>query len=412
MSIHYRRDTCRLCESKKVEKVVPLEPIPIADNFVTEAELNVKQDLYPTDIYLCLECGHVQLLDVIDPTVLFRNTLYVTSSSLGLVDHFRRYAQQIKEQFTFSGTPQVIEIGSNEGVLLRAFKDLGFKVLGVDAAQKQAKAATAAGLETLAEFFTLDLARRIRKERGPAAILAANNVFAHNDDLATMANGAEHLLQDDGVFVFEVGYLVDFVEGKLFDTVYHEHLGYHSVKPLAIFLERHGLELISVTRIPTKAGSIRGVAQRRGGPRKKDASVAEILALEKKMGLDRPETFKALAAGLEKTREDLRVLMARLSKEGKRVVGYGASPGCTTMLYYFGLQKSLAYIVDDNPIKHGRFSPAAHIPVMASDKLMKDRPDYVFVLAWIYAKPILARHAGFSGQGGKFIVPLPELVVV
>ena len=409
---HHKRDTCRLCDSKKVELVFPLNPTPSADQYLAAEQLNRVQEIYPLDLYLCLACGHAQLLDVVDQTVLFRDYLYVTSSSLGLVEHYRGYADTVLERFKFDHAPTVMEVGSNDGSLLKFFKAKGCAVLGVDPARRIAQKATEEGVETLPEFFNFELAQKIRRERGAASIVAANNVFAHNDDLSGMAKGIRHLLRDDGVFVFELPYLGDLVEKKLFDTIYHEHLGYQSVKPLGIFLERHGMELIRVDRIGTKAGSIRSFAQSKGGPRKRDASVDSILDYENRLKLDQPETYRALAAEMERVRAELMGVVQKLKKEGKKIAGYGASPASTTLIYYFGLQNAMDYLVDDNKIKQGRFSPGCRLPIHPSTYLIKDKPDYVVALAWTYLDPILERNKSYRAAGGKFIVPLPKVAVV
>lgn len=409
---HRKRGTCRLCDSKNVELVFPLNPTPSADNYLAANQLNKKQEIYPLDLYLCIDCGHVQLLDVVDQSVLFRDYLYVTSSSLGLVEHYRKYADHVTEKFKFAGAPAMLEVGSNDGSLLKFFKAKGFKVLGVDPAQRIAQKATQDGVETLPEFFNFDFAKQIRSQRGAMSLVVANNVFAHNDDLNGMAKGIRHLLANDGVFVFELPYLGDLVEKRLFDTIYHEHLGYQSVKPLSTFLDRNDLELIHVDRVPTKAGSIRSFAQPKGGPRKRDASVDEILAYENRLKLDKPETYRTLSDDLQKVRAELTQLLLKIKKEGKKVAGYGASPSSTTLIYYFNLQDVMDYLVDDNPIKQGRFSPGCHLPIHPSAYLEKQKPDYVVTLAWTYLDPILERNKNYRAAGGKFIVPLPNVSVV
>ncbi len=412
MKFHRKRETCRLCDSKNLELVIHLNPIPAADRYVSADQKGKPQELYPLDLYLCLTCGHAQLLDVVEASELFRDYLYMTSTSLGLVEHFKNYANEVCSAFPFAKDSRVVEIGSNEGVLLNFFKQKGFRVLGVDPAKQIAEKATGAGLETWPEFFTKAIAEKIRNERGAAAIVAANNVFAHNDDLAGMADGVRLLLQPDGIFVFEANYLGDLVEKKLFDIIYHEHLSYHSVKPLQSFLARHGLELIHVKRVPTKVGSIRCVAQLANGPRKRDQSVDALLAFEKERKLDRPETFRALDRELQKMRARMNELIAGLKKEGKKIAGYGAAPSSTTLIYFFGLQPVMDFIVDDNPLKQGRFSPGCHLPVIPSDNLVKLKPDYVIVLAWPYIHTIVERNKIYRDQGGKFIVPLPDVSVI
>ena len=409
---HFRRSDCRLCGSDRIELVLKLAPTPIADAYVSAGRLGEAQGIYPLDLFLCLSCGHLQLVDVIDPEVLSRDYMYVTSTSLGLVEHFRKCADEMMRRFEPSKGGLVVDIGSNDGSQLKPFEERGMRVLGIDPARKIAVKTTEAGIETLPAFFTADLAREIKNDRGPVAVVTANNVFAHVDNLAGVAEGVRHLLASDGIFAFEVSYLVDIIEKYLFDTVYHEHLCYHSVKPMDTFLRRHGLELIDVERILSKGGSLRCTAQPAGGPQSVAPSVSELIALEAKLGLDRAETFTAFAAKLDRMKAEVLDLLRDLKSKGKRVAGYGASHTVTTLIYHFELGGQLTFIVDDNPLKQNLYSPGHHIPVLSPAAIYDRKPDYVLVLAWQYAKPIIEKNQKYLEQGGHFIVPLPRLQVI
>lgn len=407
-----RRDDCRLCRGKALELVLQLAPTPIADDYVSEDRLGEIQETYPLDLFLCRSCGHVQLSHVINPEVLFRQYLYTTSVSLGLVEHFRRSAEELMGHMNPGTGSLVVDIGSNDGTFLRFFRERGMRVLGIDPAREIAREATCKGIETLPAYFTSKLGETIRKKYGPAAIVAANNVFAHADDLADMADGIGELLVDDGVFVFEVSYVVDLVQKFLFDTVYHEHLCYHSVGPLKSFFTRHGLQLIDVQRISTKGGSLRGNVQLAGGPRPVSVSVPELIALEQEHGFDGSVPFAALGRRLAALKKQLRNLLTDLKSRGKKIVGYGASATVTTLVYGLDLGDQLDFIVDDNPGKHGRFSPGYHIPVLPSEAIYDRKVDYIVILAWAYADAIMKKHQAFLDKGGRFIVPVPEVSVI
>jgi len=407
----YRRDTCRLCNGRSLELVLPIKPTPIADAYIPAERLDEVQECYPLDLFLCGSCGHVQLLDVVDAGLLFGNYIYVTSSSLGLVAHFENYAEEVLRRVSCAKGSLVIEIGSNDGSLLRFFQNHGMRVLGVDPAHKIAEEATKSGVETLPSFFTAELARQIRRERGPAAIVTANNVFAHADDLAGMAEGIRDLLAPDGVFVFEVSYLVDVIEKTLFDTIYHEHLCYHSVTPLQAFFRRHGMELIDAERVGTKAGSLRCIVQLAGGRRTVSPSVARLTGLEASLGLERGETVRAFAARIEHVKNQLGGLLRDLKAQGKTIAGYGASPSVTTLIYHFELGDVLSFLVDDNPRKQGLFSPGHHIPVLPPQTIYERKPDYILILAWTYAQPIKKKLQTSLAWDGHFIVPLPQIEV-
>ena len=408
-----RRDGCRLCDSQKLELVLPIAASPIADAYVPRARLTETQDAYPLDLYLCDGCGHVQNVDVVNPDILFRDYIYVTSSSLGLVEHYRKYADVVTAQFGVKPAALALEIGSNDGSLLGFFKVKGLKVLGIDPARRIAEEATARGIPTLPEFFGSKLAEGLRKDHGPAAIVAANNVFAHADNLADIVQGIRTMLDDDGVFIFEVSYLPDIVDRFLFDTVYHEHVSYHSILPLARFFEKHGMQLFDVQRISSKGGSIRGFAQRSPeGRRAVTSRVTEMIAEETRRGFDKPAVYREYGAAIAARRTAVQKVVDDARASGKTVAGYGASTTVTTLMWDFELSEKLEFLADDNPVKQGLFAPKCHLPVLPSEELYSRRPDYVVILAWNYAEPIMKRHHRYLAEGGTFVVPLPELRVI
>lgn len=404
-----RRNDCRLCHSRNLELVLKLTPTPLADSYLRVKEV---QPVFPLDLYLCRDCGFAQLLDVVQPQHIYLDYIYETVSSLGLVEHFANYAAEVLGRIKPPPGALVIDVGSNDGTLLKSYQKRGMKVLGVDPAREIAARATAAGVETLAEFLTVPVARRIRQERGPAAIVSANNVIANIDDLDEIAAAIPELLAPDGVFVFESYYLGDLVQNMVFDFIYHEHISSFAVKPVALFFQRHGLELVDVLRVPTKGGSLRYTIQLAGGPRKTAPIIGELLALEAQQGLDQPEMFRAFNARIERAKADTLAVLQKLKTEGKSVAGYGASATTTTLVYHFGMGGLIDYLVDDYPAKQGTFSPGLHLPVLPSEALYERRPDAVVVMAWRYYEPIMRRHQKYSAQGGKFIVPMPELIIL
>jgi hypothetical protein len=408
----HRRDTCRLCGSRDLQLVFQLAPSPIGDDYVAADRINQVQDTYPIDLHLCRSCGMSQLLDVIDPAVLYPDYIYVTASSLGLGDHFLRYAEDLVLRRKPAAGSLIVDIGSNDGTLLRCFKQHDLRVLGIDPAREIAERACADGIETLPEFFTPALAKQIKQARGPVAIITANNVFANIDDLKTMTDGIRDLLAPAGVFVFESFYLADLIQNMVFDFIYHEHLSAFSVKPIQLFFRKMGMELIHVQRVPTKGGSLRYTAQLAGGPWPMDASVASMIEFEERFGLYRAETFKAFSARVDGLKMKTVQVLDDLRKEGKTIVGYGASITCTTLIYHFGLGEYMSCLLDDNPAKQGRYSPGLHLPVLAPAILHERRPDYAVILAWRYAEPIIKQHARFLAQGGHFIVPAPGVKVI
>ena len=408
-----RRADCRLCGGTELTLVVSLTPTPPANAFVGPEDRDKRQAVYPLDVFFCEACAHVQLLDVVDPAQLFEDYVYVSGTSPVFVEHFGDYARDIMDRF---GPPQgslVVDIGSNDGTLLKFFKDFGLAVLGIDPAAEIAAAATAAGIETITGFFSGDLGRRIAAERGPAAVITANNVFAHMDDIAGALDGVRALLAPGGVFVFEVSYLADVVEKILFDTIYHEHLDYHSVKPLRRFLAAGGMELIEAARTDSHGGSLRCVAQHAGSGREPGPSVAAMVAWEEEMGLDQARTFQRFAGRIDELGAELRSLLDRLKGEGATIAGFGAPAKATTLMYHFTIgPETLDFIVDDSPLKQGLFSPGLHVPVLPTSALYDRRPDYALILAWNFAPVIMEKNAAFREAGGRFIVPVPDIELV
>ena len=408
-----RRATCRLCDSGDLSLVLSLTPTPLANAFVTADALNAPQECFPLNLSLCGECGHLQLLHVVDPSLLFADYVYVSGTSPSFVAHFEDYAASVIKAYQPPPGALVVDIGSNDGTLLGFFQQVGMAVQGIDPARDIAKAASEVGIETLNAFFDAALAVQIREKKGAAAVVTANNVFAHIDDLASMVAGVRTLLDDDGVFVFEVSYLTDVLEKTLFDTIYHEHLSYHTVAPLVSFFAANGMELITADRVDTHGGSLRGVAQLAGGARAVASSVAACLELEDRLGLGRPGTFHDFAQCIDVLKTSLRDLLAGLKAEGRSIAGYGAPAKATTLMYHFGLSPDIIdFIVDDSPLKQGLYSPGLHVPVLPSGAIAEHRPDYLLILAWNFAQPIMANNSAFHEAGGRFIIPVPELEVV
>lgn len=408
----YRRSTCRLCESPDLQQVLSLGAVPPVDAYVPADRLDQPQERFPVDLFLCLNCGHVQLLDVVSPELLFGDYIYETASSPGLVEHFRRYAEEVWQGLSLTHGALVVDVGSNDGTLLRFFKARGARVLGIDPAREIARRATTGGIETLPSFLTPDLAWSVRQKYGPAALVTANNVFAHADDLGAMADAVRLMLAPDGVFVCEVSYILDMIDGMVFDFIYHEHLSEHSVKPFRTFLARHGMELIDIERVPTKGGSLRCYARLIGGSRAVGPRVAEMLELEAARGLDRPEVFAAWAFRIEQVKAEVVAYVARAKAAGQSVAAYGASATSTVLIYYFGLGEALDFIVDDIPERQNRFSPGYHIPVVSSDALYSRKPDSTLILAWRFADMIMRKHERYLDQGGTFVIPLPDVRLV
>lgn len=414
--LYTTRNDCRLCGSNRLDLVVPLAPMPIATPTFRVPGVGLDSEAYkkavPLELFLCAECGLLQLLHIVDPKFLYQNYVYRTSTSLGLGEHFNQSADKVINYTRVASGALIVEIGSNDGTQLRAYKARGMKVLGVDPALAIAEAATRAGVETLGAFFTMELAGRIRGRHGPAAIIVANNLFANVDDLNGMTAGIRGVLAPDGVFVFQTQYGADVIQRLLVDTIYHEHLSYFYITPLQRFFAKYRLEIFDVQRIWTKGGSIEVYVQHAGGPRKILPIVGKMMDEERRLWLLDPTGYENFVARLQGIRKQLGEIVASARTRNQKIAGYGASVGTTTLIPQFGLGQELQMIFDDDPDKVGFLSgPDYKLRVLPSTDVLKENPAVIVIFAWRYIDPIMEKHAEWRRRGGKFVVPLPDVVV-
>jgi SAM-dependent methyltransferase len=401
---------CRLCGSADLATVLTLTPTPPANSLIAAADVGKPVDHFPLEVRRCNDCGHIQLRHVVDPAFLFKHYLYVSGTSSVMRNHLADQARSIAERYGRDGGKFIVEIGSNDGSLLRNFQTFGWRVLGVDPAENLAKQANADGIPTVAAFFVDTVARQLASEHGKADAVVANHCFAHIADLDSVVRGVGEILRDDGVFVFEVGYLLDVYSRGLFDTIYHEHLDYHHVTPLTRFFRKHGMSLVHVERVDIQGGALRGFV--RLGGHEPDESVRQAMAQEDAVGITRPEAFALFARKIEQQARELKSLLTGLKKAGARIAGYGIPAKATTLMYHFGIDRQVIdYIVDDNPLKQGRFSAGLEIPIVPVSQIYSDKPDYLVLLAWNFAESIISMHGAYTEQGGRFVIPLPNLAV-
>jgi hypothetical protein len=412
-----KADRCFLCDSSSLETVVKLNPIPIATPVLTVPQALIGDahlyDGVPMHLNLCLKCGQLQVAYTPNRDFEYRNFAYRTGESPALCAHFERYARDVCERYSIAHNSFIVEIGSNDGTLSRCFQKLGHRVLGIDPALGIAAAATASGVETIGEFFTADLARKIRLEYGAADVVCANFVTANIVDMAAFADAVRALMASHAIFVFETQYGADVIEGVLLDTVYHEHVSYFMLKPLVEHYRRHEIEVISVERVATKGGSIRVVAKASGNGRQIERSVPEMLASEKRKGADTAGFFGGFGSQVAETRLKLRALIDQERSCGRSVAGWGVSLGTSALLAQFDIGAEIDYLFDDNPTKEPLLrGPGYRIPIVPTSQLLDRKPSLIVVFAWRYIDPIMSKHAAYLEQGGRFVVPLPRLSIV
>jgi len=348
---------------------------------------------------------------------LFRNYFYYSSAVNTLVEHFADFAKEVTSDFIDRPKDEalVVEIGCNDGVLLKSFNAVDVKAVGIDPATNVVESIEDQEITVVNDYFTEQVAADVREKYGPADAIVSSYTMAHIDDMVDVFKGIKTLLRDDGVLIFEVYYIGIVFDETQYDMIYHEHLSYYSLMSLVKFCERFGMEIFDVKKTPLRSGTtryyVRNVGKRSGNI---SPAVQELLNYEKERGLDELDTYKAFASLVERSRTDLMTLLKRYKAEGKTVAGYGASGRATTIMNYCGITTDhLDYVVDDAPAKHGFYTPGNHLEIMPWDlAVAENAPDYLVLFAWSFFNEVVKRRAEYLSQGGHFIVPLPEVSVV
>ena len=403
---------CRVCNSE-IKPFMTFGKMPIANGFLTSDQIPSEYffDLSPA---FCNECGMVQLIDQPAAGKMFHeNYAFFSSTSKYMQIHFKAFADYvIRFKLSDKKDPFVVELGSNDGIMLQNFKNAGIRHLGIEPSKNVADVAREQGIETLSEFFDLELAKRLVKENGHADAVLSANVMCHIPDINSIAEGIAHLLKDDGVLIFEDPYLGDVVSKTSYDQIYDEHVFIFSATSVSTAFGRHGLELIDVLPQVTHGGSMRYVLAPKGSHPISN-NVKDIHDKEFTMGLGKKETYEKFKKNCEKSKKDLVELLQQLREDGKRVVGYGATSKSTTVMNYCGIgPQHIEFISDTTPIKQGKLTPGVHIPVKAYDEFKGNYPDYALLFAWNHAKEIFENEGAFRQQGGKWIMFVPKVEIV
>ena len=397
------RDACRACGAN-LRDVLSLGEQPLANRLRRPNESPVVSR-YPLTLARCSDCELVQLREVVDPAVLFADYAYVPSTSSTMRAHFEGLASWAVRHMALGTDDLVIDVGSNDGLLLSAFKSHGVQVLGIEPAANLAERAIAQGIPTHCAFLEAGLAGRLALKK-KASLVCATNVFAHVDDIRGFMHEVFELLAPDGVFLVEAQSFADTVASAAFDMTYHEHMTYYATAPLAKMCEREGFVLLDVERVATHGGSLRALIGRPGHRLSRVDRVRERIADEAPFTSE--PAIRQFALDAERTRRELPALLKRLRNEGGRVAAYGAPAKATVMLNYCGLGVAeVAYVVDKNEAKQGSFIPGVDVPVVGPEVLEHDPPTHLLLLAWNIAEEIIREQVNFSARGGRFIVPVP-----
>jgi SAM-dependent methyltransferase len=406
--------TCRFCGAPLDAVFTDLGMSPLANSNVTPEKVNAEEAFYPLRALVCGKCFLVQLEEFASPEDIFsEDYAYYSSFSKSWLEHCKRYAEQMIERLSLDASSHVVEIASNDGYLLRNFRDRGISVLGIEPAENVAKVAEDEGIETEGEFFGEDVARSLAR-KSSADLLLGNNVLAHVPDLNDFVKGMKVLLKPDGVITMEFPHLMRLIEENQWDTIYHEHFSYFSFLTVSAVFEAHGLRLYDVEELPTHGGSLRIYGAHAEDPQKPETDAArELRERERAAGYEQLDTYLGYGRRVERDKRQILGFMIALKEEGLSIVGYGAPAKGNTMLNYCGIGRDfIDYTVDLNPHKQGHYLPGSHIPVRLPEQIKQDKPDVVLILPWNLKDEIVGQLGFIREWGGRIAVRTPELTLL
>lgn len=403
---------CRACRGRRLYLFLPLGDHPPANAFLRRDQLDGPETRFALDAHACLDCGLIQVPNVIPPD-FFRDYVYVPSASTTMHEHFEALATLVRSTLAPSPDDLVVDIGCNDGLFLWKLRGAGGRGLGIEPAVNLTAVARARGVEVVNEYFNVDLAAAVREQYGPARVITTTNTFNHIDDVHDFMAAVRVLLDPDGTFVIEVPHAGDLIAHGEFDTIYHEHVSEFSVKSLIDLFACFDLVVSDVVRLPVHGGSMRVFGRRGASNAAVSPRVSQWLAEERRAGLFDSATYDEFATRVYAIRCGLLDLLGDLKTQGRRIAGYGAPAKGNTLLNFYGIGPDvLDYLADRNALKHGLFSPGMHIPVVPAERVLEDQPDYLLILAWNFGDEIMRQQEEYRRRGGKFIVPIPAPVVL
>lgn len=407
----FRIRECRICQHKNLFTFLQLGPTPLPNGFLKSNELDKSEVFYPLEVCFCPKCTLVQLAHVVSPKLMFKNYIYIPSSSKTMNIHFEKLAEEAINKTGANSSDLVVDIGSNDGTLLKFFKKNKIKILGVDPASNLSRKANSEGIETLNAYFSKKIAVKIKNSKQKAKIITATNVIAHIHDLSSLMENIKILLADNGLFIAEFPYLLNLLEKSEFDTIYQEHLSYFSITAFSTLLKKHGLNIVDIKPIPVHGGSLRVFVSKKN--QNNTEVLKKFLRLEKDTQIANPETYIKFRKKVNKNRFDLVQLLSNLILKEKTIVGYGASAKGNILLNYCRIgPETLNFIVDSISYKHGKFTPGMHIPIYSEKKLLEFQPNFVLLLAWNFKDEILLKTQEYRKRGGKIIITVPKLKII
>ncbi|MBN8531656.1 MAG: class I SAM-dependent methyltransferase [Alphaproteobacteria bacterium] len=402
---------CRFCNAELTHTLVDLGKTPLANSYVSEADLAAPDSSYPLHARICPDCLLVQVESVVPAEAIFSDYAYFSSYSAGWLAHAKAYSKAMIERFGLNKNSHVVELASNDGYLLKNFVEAGIPCLGIEPAANVAEVAINAGVPTEVAFFGVKTAKDLVSRGKAADLVAANNVLAHVPDLNDFVKGICLLLKPSGVATIEFPHLLKLIQEVQFDTIYHEHYCYFSLVTLTKVFDAHGLYVFDVEQLPTHGGSLRlFVARKDGEAREISSNVSDVLLLEEQAKLHKLEGYEGFAGKVKLLCAGLKRFLGYQREAGRHVVAYGAAAKGNTLLNVCGITaKDIAYVVDKNPHKQGHYLPGSRLPVYGPEKIMETKPHYVVILPWNIADEVRKQMNGIGEWGGRFVVAVPEV---
>lgn len=403
---------CQVCNGVKLHTILDLGHQPLCDTLLTKKMLNEPEKTYPLRMIWCEDCTGVQIDYCVDGSEVYHPDYpYKSGVTKELVEYQVKISQSLIKKYNLKTGDLFVDVGSNDGTLLSGFKGTGIKTLGIEPTNV-AKIANAEGIETIQSFFDIKTSEEVKKKYGQASAIITTNVFAHMQTLGEVIMGAYNLLKDDGVFISETHYLLNVIEGGQFDTVYHEHLRTYSLKALVTLFNQYDFTVTDVERGDRYGGNIR-VHVTKGKGRKVSDEVTKLLKLEEESGLGKLETYTTFAKRVQDARLEFMKFLIDTKKENKSLVGNSCPGRCSTLLNYYGVDSELIPYLAEQPasLKLGMYLPGKHIPVVNNQILIDEQPDYVVLMAWHYALPIMQQLKA-RGLKSDFVIPLPDFQII
>jgi SAM-dependent methyltransferase len=406
--------SCRFCKTELRHICIDLGMSPLSNAYLAADQIHRCEKFYPLTVFVCSSCLLVQLLEYERPDIIFSDYSYFSSYSDSWLEHARIYSDMVIDRFSISKNSLVVELASNDGYLLKNFVNKGIPVIGIEPAENVAAYARESGIPTIAEFFGIELAKKLSAEHKTADLIVGNNVLAHVPDINDFVGGIKELLKTDGVATLEFPHILNLIQKKQFDTIYHEHFSYLSFYSVLKIFQNHGLKIFDVDELTTHGGSLRIYATHTDNQeRKVSRSVEELFNKENRAGLHDITVYTSYSQVIHTLKRSILTEIIKIKEDRKSIVGYGAAAKGNTLMNYCGIRTDMVdYVVDRNPHKIGKLLPGTHIPIKHPDSIKEDKPDYVLILPWNLQEEIITQNSFIREWGGKFIVPIPDVRII